>query len=104
MPGVGDHGLGGRAPDGWVEEGVAILSAHPLNEEREETCAMPPGAASSDRNPRTALGAVVEAPGGRVRVVATHLSYDRFQQCASVRLAAREPIIFFEPRVAAAAP
>ncbi|KAH8075320.1 hypothetical protein JL721_1323 [Aureococcus anophagefferens] len=86
VPGTGDHGIGGRAPDGWTEEGVAVLSRLPLNDFYAETCAMPPLARSSDRNPRTALGVVAETPLGEpLRVVATHLSYDRLQQCSSVQ-------------------
>ncbi|KAJ8601503.1 hypothetical protein CTAYLR_006728 [Chrysophaeum taylorii] len=82
VAGTGD-GRGGAAPPGWTEEGVAILSRFAL--EAEDTVGMPPARDSSDRNPRTTLGARVATPLGTLRVVASHLSYDRDQQCRAVR-------------------
>ena len=84
VPGTGEHGIGGKPPQGWTEEGVAVLSRLPLNDFYEETCSMPPLSRSTDKNPRTALGVIAETPVGVLRVVATHLSYDRLQQCSSV--------------------
>lgn len=84
--GAGSDANGGAPPPGWVEEGVALLSRFELDQDREELVGMPPSFFSSDRNPRTSLGVILKSsPLGKVRLVASHLSYDRDQQCLAVR-------------------
>mmetsp|Transcript_18184 Transcript_18184/g.27436 ORF Transcript_18184/g.27436 Transcript_18184/m.27436 type:complete len:541 (-) Transcript_18184:34-1656(-) len=89
VPGTGIADTkGGRAPNGWTEEGVAIISRFPLSDLR--AVGMPPSGRSSDRNPRTTLALTVQIPTGKhstiaLRVIASHLSYDRTQQCDAVR-------------------
>ena len=83
VPGFGTKSVfGGGKPDGWTEEGVAIFSKFDIR--AESVVGMPPGPKSSDKNPRATLGVIVETHLGPVRVVASHLSYDRRQQCDAV--------------------
>lgn len=86
VPGTGAGTLthGGSAPPGWTEEGVALISRFELDAYREELVGMPPLSDSADKNPRVTLGAVIRTPIGDLRVVASHLSYDRQQQCRAV--------------------
>lgn len=84
--GAGTDANGGLPPPGWVEEGVAVLSRFELDQAREQLVGMPPSFFSSDRNPRTTLGVILKSsPLGEIRLVASHLSYDRDQQCLAVR-------------------
>jgi len=83
VPGTGGGAAyGGEEPGGWTEEGVALLSVYPFVPGGDDVLGMPP--TQSDANPRASLAALVQTPLGRLRVAASHLSYDRNQQCLSV--------------------
>ena len=82
-------GANWTAPGGFDEEAVGLLSRHPIVDTQE--LPLPPPWDAPDRNPRVILAPLVnissaESGVGLVRVLSSHLSYEKMEQCRTVPL------------------
>lgn len=83
-PGTDFVAVGGEDRPGATSYGIALLSRYPVASWR--TVALP---ARAPEEPRVALVAAVDAPGGRLTVACTHLSFVPFTAHRQLRELAR---------------
>lgn len=73
------HPAGQQGPPGWEQEGLGILSKHPIILSHVVNLTI--GKGGVDRNKRAILHAQVDIDGDELDITVLHLSYDKAQQC-----------------------
>lgn len=73
------HPAGQQGPPGWEQEGLGLLSKHPIILSHVVNLTI--GKGGVDRNKRAILHAQVDIDGDELDITVLHLSYDKAQQC-----------------------